>query len=100
MKGFKFGDIVENGWAGDTNPNKRLIFIKFGHRASGGTNPGKHFVSMDVDGRRIEHSAGEEHKMRVVGSIFGCDCLAELKIVLATRKGDPDPHQPQPKGDD
>ena len=25
---FKFGDILENGWAGDKNPRKRAIFVK------------------------------------------------------------------------
>lgn len=80
---FKFGDIIENGWAGDTNPIKRTIFIKFKTRR-GRMNGGKFFCSMEIGGRSCEHFF-DDHRMRVIGTIFQCGDIAELRALLARR---------------
>ncbi len=69
---FRFGDILENGWAGDTNPHKRCIFIRAAHR-SGRLNPGKYAVVCDMKGRQWEQGYGSDHKLTKIGTILRND---------------------------
>lgn len=69
MGRFKFGDIVENGWASDSNPTKRGIYL-WSFNRTGRMNPGKHVKLLHDDGRTGELRISDDDKMTVVGTIF------------------------------
>lgn len=66
---FKFGDIIENGWAGDGNPRKRGVFLWTFNRP-GRLNAGKHVKLLHNDGKCGELSIADDDKLSVVGTIF------------------------------
>lgn len=66
---FKFGDIIENGWAADSNPTKRGIFL-WSFNRTGRMNPGKHVKLLHDDGKTGELRISDDDNMTVVGSIF------------------------------
>jgi hypothetical protein len=66
---FKFGDIIENGWAGDSNPTKRGVYL-WSFTRTGRMNPGKHVKVLHDDGRTGELRIADDDKMTVVGTIF------------------------------
>ncbi len=76
----KFGDVLENGWAGDRNPHKTAIFVRTGHR-SGRLNPGRYFVMTDGKGDFWEQSAGSDHKMSKVGTMLSAFADAVREII-------------------
>lgn len=53
----RFGDIVENPYASDRNPLKRLVFIRVVRR-TGRFNPGTYYELTDTKGRF--HEFGSE----------------------------------------
>jgi len=69
---FKFGDILENGWAGNANPSKRCIFIRLGYRR-GRLNPGKYAIVCDMKGKQWEQGFDGDHKLVKIGSILRDD---------------------------
>ncbi len=48
---FKFGDIVENGWASDANPTKRGYFVRKGTTPRGQLNSGPWIELTDGKGK-------------------------------------------------
>lgn len=68
---FKFGDIIENGWAGENNPTKIGIFIRHKKRTIEMTN-GK--------GKFWEVYHDSDNKNKKIGTIFkNLDLLEESK---------------------
>ena len=68
---FKFGDIIENGWAGEGNPTKIGIFIRHKKRTIEMTN-GK--------GKFWEVYHDSDNKNKKIGTIFeNVDLLEESK---------------------
>jgi hypothetical protein len=63
----KFGDIIENGLAGDVNPHRVGIFVRTGYR-KGRMNPGKYFVMTDGKGEFYELVAAND-RLTVIGNI-------------------------------
>lgn len=60
----QFGDIVENGWASDKNPLKRLVFLRVVRR-TGKFNPGTFYECTNTkDGR---HHLCASDRMKVIG---------------------------------
>lgn len=68
-KAFKFGDILENGWAGEGNPTKVGIFVARRHR-DGRTNPGPYAIMTDGFGKTWEANLNEGHKLKQIGSVL------------------------------
>ena len=66
---FKFGDIIENGYASDSNPKKRGVYL-WSFNRTGRMNPGKHVKLLHDDGRTGELCISDDDKMTVVGTIF------------------------------
>ena len=66
---FKFGDIIENGYAADSNPTKRGVYL-WSFNRNGRMNPGKHVKLLHDDGRTGELRISDDDKMTVVGTIF------------------------------
>jgi hypothetical protein len=66
-----FLDLVENGWASDTNPTRVGIFIRRLKR-TGRLNPGWTLVLTDGEGKFWEVSARSE-RLRVVGNLLAGD---------------------------
>ena len=69
MNDFKFGDIIENGWASNDNPTKRGVFVRYMYR-SGKMNPGKHAVLLFDSGGLGEFRVDMEARLTKVGTIF------------------------------
>jgi hypothetical protein len=67
-KKIKFLDVVENGYAGDSNPRRIGIYIRTGRR-SGRMNPGKYYVLTDGKGNFWEMPADSE-KLRITGNLL------------------------------
>lgn len=67
--GFKFGDIVENGWASEDNPTRKGVVVKRGV-TKGRLNPGPFVQLTDMKGEFWECGAGKDHKLSVVGSVL------------------------------
>lgn len=67
----KFLDIIENGWASESNPRKYGYYLKTIHR-SGRLNPGKYFTLTNGKGDFWETNASS--KMKIVGS-FGDELI-------------------------
>jgi hypothetical protein len=65
---FKFGDIVENGWASDSNPTKRGFVVRMGHR-SGRMNAGPYVEMTDGNGKFWECPITKDHKLTKVGRV-------------------------------
>jgi hypothetical protein len=63
---ISFGDVLENGWAGDRNPQRRGIVIRFGTR-TGRLNPGPYVELTDGMGNFWQHSVSEGHRLLKVG---------------------------------
>lgn len=63
---FKFGDIVENGWASDTNPTKRGFVVRVGNRR-GRMNAGPFVEMTDGKGAFWECPISKDHKLTKVG---------------------------------
>ena len=59
---LKFGDMIENGYAGDGNPNKRGYFVRT-IRRTGKLNPGKFLLATNGRGKFWEIWWGEDHKI-------------------------------------
>ena len=64
---FKFGDVIENGWAGDGNPTKYGYFIQT-KQNTGRLNPGRYVVLTDGKGKVWEVVACD--KLRKTGARF------------------------------
>lgn len=64
LERFKFGDIIENGWAGERNPHRIAMFIK--HK--------KDTILMtsgaDGKGEVWEQYHDKENRNKKIGSIF------------------------------
>lgn len=67
--GFKFGDILQNGWAGEGNPQKVGIFVVRKHR-QGRMNAGPYAVMTDGFGKMWEGNLNKGHKYKCVGSVL------------------------------
>jgi len=73
---FKFGDIVENGWAGETNPHKRGVFVRRYEDC---------IQCTDMKGDFWKSLLGKEHKLKVVGNIIkGLRKLILLILLLSS----------------
>lgn len=73
---FQFGDVLENGWASDLNPQKRGFFVKQGVR-TGRLNPGPYVEITDGHGKFWQFSAGPNNKIaRVAPSKIECKDLS------------------------
>lgn len=74
-RNFQIGDIIENDWAGDINPTKRMIYIGRGKyllhdgRVTGFDNP----------------PFGQKDPLKKVGHAF----VEGWRTMLASREGDP-----------
>lgn len=64
----KFGDLLENGWAGEGNPRRIGIFVRTLIR-TGRLNPGRYFVMTDGKGDFWEQGAESDHKLTKVGTV-------------------------------
>lgn len=73
---FKFGDIIENGYAADSNPTKRGVYLWTFNR-TGRMNPGKHVKLRYEDGSTGELLISADDKMTVVGTIFDAAIAAK-----------------------
>lgn len=69
MEKFKFGDIIQNGWASETNPRRCGVYLWSFHR-TGRMNPGKHVKLLHDDGKTGELLISDEDKMEKIGTIF------------------------------
>lgn len=86
MGRFKFGDIIENGWAADSNPRRRGIYL-WSFNRTGRMNPGKHVKLLHDDGKTGELRISDDDKMTVVGTIFDAkvsEALAAKDAEIAT----------------
>lgn len=76
-KRFKFGDIIENGYASDSNPRKRGIYL-WSFNRTGRLNPGKHVKLLHEDGKTGELLISADDNMTVVGTIFDAKVSEDL----------------------
>lgn len=60
LERFKFGDIIENGWAGPRNPHRVAMFIK--HK--------KNTILMTAKGEVWEQFHDKDNRNKRIGSIF------------------------------
>ena len=58
---FKFGDIIENGWAGEKNPTKIGIFVRHKRRT---------IELTDGKGKFWEVMHNKDHRNTRIGSIY------------------------------
>lgn len=65
-KTFKFGDLIENGYASEGNPERVMIFVRHGYRP-GKLNSGQFVELTDGKGSRATFSTDGEHRLRKVG---------------------------------
>lgn len=65
---YKFGDIVTNDWAGETNPHKQGIVVRI-KRVTGRLNPGTWVECTDGKGAFWELPANPE-KLHVIGTVL------------------------------
>jgi hypothetical protein len=81
---FKFGDILENGWAGEGNPHKRGVYLWTFVR-TGRLNPGKYSKVRHDDGKLGEWPIDAKSKTSIVGTIFDVyqSEIEALKALLA-----------------
>ena len=63
---FRFGDLIENGYAGAENPLRVMIYIRRGVR-EGRMNSGPYVELTDGRGRLMTFSTRGEHRLRKVG---------------------------------
>lgn len=80
-KSFKFGDVIENGWASDANPTKRGVFLRRGFR-TGRMNPGPYIICLHDDGKTSETPSDPMSKLTKVGTIFD-DHLSRITALEA-----------------
>ncbi len=66
---FKFGDLVENGWASDDNPTRVGVFVRRGCR-TGRMNPGPYAVLTDMKGKFWEVFVRDDSKLTIVGNVL------------------------------
>jgi hypothetical protein len=66
---LKFGDIVENAYASDSNPTKRGVFIRDGYRPRGQINAGKYYEFRSENGKFWQFMASSDGLTKI-GSIF------------------------------
>lgn len=59
---FEFGQMIENGWASEDNPQRRGLFVRKGI-AKGRMNRGPYVVMTDGRGSFWRVSAGRDHKL-------------------------------------
>jgi len=65
----KFGDLIENGWASDNNPQKISVYIKTNYH-KGRINHGKYFNLTDMKGDFWELPNDKESRSKIVGNII------------------------------
>lgn len=70
MKKFKFGDIIENGWAGYENPTRIGIFVRYRHRT---------IELTDGKGKFWEVYHLSDNKNKKIGTIYDNLDLLEVK---------------------
>ena len=66
---FKFGDVVENGWASEDNPTRTGVFVRKGSR-EGTMNAGPYIRLTDMKGKFWESPIGPCHRLKVIGSVL------------------------------
>jgi len=66
LKDFRFGDLIENGYAGEENPHRVLIFVRHGYRP-GRLNSGPYVELTDGKGKMMTFSTQGEHRLKKVG---------------------------------
>lgn len=66
LKGLKFGDLVENGYASEDSPRRVSIFVRRGNR-SGRINSGPYIQVTDGKGNFWEFSTSGNHKLSRAG---------------------------------
>ncbi|NEI70986.1 hypothetical protein GR212_15505 [Rhizobium lusitanum] len=81
MNDFQFGDIIENGWASDSNPTKRGVFLYYKTR-TGRLNPGRHAVIRFKSGGLGEFRIDNEAELTKIGTIFDAD-RQRLAVLLS-----------------
>jgi hypothetical protein len=64
---FKFGDLLENGWASDENPTKRGYFVRYFVRNSR-MNGGPVVEMTDGNGSFWTQMAGGEHRLKLIAA--------------------------------
>ncbi|TQX91262.1 hypothetical protein EQW76_00535 [Rhizobium sp. rho-13.1] len=69
ITGLKFGDIVENAYASDSNPTKRGVYIRDGYRPRGQINAGKFYEFRSENGKFWQFMASSDGLTKI-GSIF------------------------------
>lgn len=77
---FKFGDIIENGYASENNPIRTGVFINYGYR-NGRCNPGKYLNLTDMNGRFWEYGVDNDKLMKI-GNILLQERQRTLEEVL------------------
>jgi DNA-binding XRE family transcriptional regulator len=55
LKNFRFGDIIENGYASNDNPTRIGIFIKLGSKGYECTNGKGRFWTIPTDNDKLKH---------------------------------------------
>jgi hypothetical protein len=63
---FRFGDLIENGYASAENPHRVMIYIRRGVR-EGRMNSGPYIELTAGRGRLMTFSTSGEHRLRKVG---------------------------------
>lgn len=66
---FQFGDIIENGWAGERNPTKKGIFVRHKRRT---------IELTDGKGKFWEVYHDNDHRNVRIGSIYENPDLLEV----------------------
>lgn len=83
---FKFGDVVENGWASEDNPTRVGVVVE---------KTGGHVRLTDMKGKFWESPTLVGHKLKVIGSVLvapGADIpLGQFNFLKETTNETPHP---------
>lgn len=74
---FKFGDVLENGWASKENPYSKCIFLR---------KTSKFIHVMEFDGKLGNFYNDKENKLVRIGSIINDSEMARYKEELNLKK--------------
>lgn len=73
---MKFGDVLENGWAGEKNPYRKVIFLK---------KTAKTIFCRGFDGGSVEFYNDKDNRLVVVGSIIDTGEMNRYKKEMKDR---------------
>jgi hypothetical protein len=83
----RFGDLIVNGWASESNPTRVGYFVREGRR-TGRMNPGRYFEVTDGNGKFWELPLDSDHKISVREAVSAemQGAEAEIKRLKAALK--------------